>query len=386
MSNDTIPFTAPHLTGRETALISQALEEGTLHGDGRFTRLCQEWFAERLGSNAALMTPSCSLALDLAMLVAGVGPGDEVLVPDFTFVTTAQCVALRGATPVFCEIREDTLNLDEAKLKEALTPRTKAIIPVHYAGVCAEMDAIGAFAEKHGLLVVEDAAQAIGCTYRGRPAGSLGHMAAFSFHATKNVQCGEGGMLAINDPAIVDAAHIAWEKGTDRRQFTEGRVDKYQWKTLGTSFVPSEISAAMLLAQLAEADTINSKRLAIWERYHAAFASAEKRGALQRPRVPPDCSHNGHIYYLILPNRATRDAMLQHLKGAGIIATFHYVPLHASDGGRKYGRPGMELMRAASLPDRMIRLPLYADLQDEQQRRVIEAVDEFLGGLAKARA
>lgn len=378
MAAEPVPFNKPFLTGREGEALVQALADGHLHGDGRFTRACQDRFAAALGSAAALMTPSCSLALDLAMLVAGIGPGDEVLVPDFTFVTTAQCVALRGATPVFCDIRADTLNLDESRLDEALTPATKAIIPVHYAGVCAEMDAINAFATRHGLMVVEDAAQAIGCSYRGRPAGSLGHMAAFSFHATKNVQCGEGGMLTINDPLLIDAATIAWEKGTDRRQFTEGRVDKYQWKTLGTSFVPSELNAAMLHVQFEETDAINERRRAIWTAYHDAFMAQEQRGVVRRPAVPEECLHNGHLYFLVLPDRDARNGLLRHLREAAITAAFHYVPLHATDGGKMFGRTGMEMTNAVGLPDRLIRLPLFTDLKEDQQQRVIEATLGFL--------
>ncbi len=378
MNAGPIPFNRPYLTGQEGKAINEALETGILHGDGPATRACQDWFASRLGSAAALMTPSCSLALDLAMLVAGIGPGDEVLVPDFTFVTTAQCVALRGATPVFCDIRDDTQNIDETRLGEALTPSTRAILPVHYAGICANMDPINDFARQNGLLVVEDAAQAIGSTYRGRPAGSLGDMAAFSFHATKNVQCGEGGMLTVNNQRFVDPAHIAWEKGTDRRHFMEGRVEKYQWKSLGTSFVPSEISAAMLVAQLAAADAINERRREIWNRYHDAFAAQEQRGVVRRPFVPEVCTHNGHLYYLILPDRAARDGLLRHLASALVTATFHYVPLHATEGGMKYGRVGMQLRNAVSLPDRLIRLPLFPALSPSDQDRIAELTLDYL--------
>ncbi len=381
MTNNAIPFNRPYLTGRENEALGKALSDRVLHGDGPFTKACQDRIVKDLDCAGALMTPSCSLALDLSMLVAGIGPGDEVLVPDFTFVTTAQCVALRGATPVFCDIRADTLNLDESRLEEALTANTKAIIPVHYAGVCADMDAINDFASKHKLLVVEDAAQALGSSYRGRAAGSLGHMAAFSFHATKNVQCGEGGMLTINDPSLVDAATIAWEKGTDRRKFLEGRIDKYQWKSLGTSFVPSELNAAMLAVQLDEMPAINNKRRIIWDRYHDAFMAAGQRGVVRRPSVPENLEHNGHLYYLIMPDRDARDRLLRHLKSSGISATFHYVPLHATEGGKKHGRTGMALKNAVDMPDRLIRLPVFPELSVHDQDRVISTTLDFIGKL-----
>lgn len=374
-----IPFQIPALTGQESCRIAEALAHRHLHGDGRFTQACQDWFRRALDVPAALLTPSCTAALELAMLVAGIGPGDEVLIPDFTFVSTAQCVALRGAVPVFCDIRPDTLNIDETRLEEAITDRTRAIIVVHYAGIAVEMDAVTALARKHGLVVVEDAAQAIGCRYHGRALGGVGDMGAFSFHATKNVHCGEGGLLALGNPAFVDAAEIAREKGTNRRQFLEGRVDKYEWVSLGASYLPSEVTAAMLLAQLDGIDTILPPRRARWDQYHAAFAGLESAGHVRRPTVPDGCAHQGHIFYLLLNTPADRTALLQTLKAAGIQAPFHYVPLHASQGGQRYGRAGMALTYAADLPHRLIRLPLYTDLTEADAQRVIDAVHAHFG-------
>ena len=344
-------------------------------------RICHDWFTERLACKSAFLTQSCTLALELATLVAEIGPGDEVLVPDFTFVTTAQAVALRGATPVLCDIRSDTLNIDESRLEEALTEKTRAIIPVHYAGISAEMEKISAFARKHGLIVIEDAAQAIGCSYHGDPVGIHSDMAAFSFHATKNIHCGEGGMLAINNADFSDRAAIAWEKGTDRRQFTEGRVEKYQWKALGSSYLASEITAAMLSVQLAQVDVVNRKRLEIWNRYHDAFAALDQRGIVKRPTVPAGIVHNGHIFYLVLPTNEIRSRMMKTLRQNNIETTFHYTPLHQSDGGQKYCRQGMALDIAADLPHRLLRLPLYPDLSDKQQSRVIEVSLNFLDSL-----
>ncbi len=324
------------------------------------------------------MTPSCTLALELATLISNFKIGDEVLVPDFTFVTTAQSVALRGATPVLCDVRSDTLNIDESRLEEALTAKTKAIMPIHYAGISAEMDRINNFAKEHNLLVIEDAAQAIGCSYKQQPLESLSDMAAFSFHATKNIQCGEGGMLAINNADYVNPAIIAWEKGTDRRKFTEGRVEKYQWQALGSSFLASEISAAMLSVQLDNEAVTNQTRLEIWNRYYEAFAAAEQRGVVTRPGLPKHIQHNGHLFYLILPDVNVRKRMMVFLKEQGIETTFHYTPLHQSEGGKKYCKLGMTLDNAADLPHRLLRLPLYPGLQISEQEKIIECVNQFL--------
>lgn len=373
-----IKFNVPNLVGTEIKAIEQALVNNTLQGDGVFTKSCQDWFTKKLSCASALMTPSCTLGLELATLISEFKIGDEVLVPDFTFVTTAQSIALRGATPVLCDIRSDTLNIDESRLEEALTTKTKAIMPVHYAGISAEMDTINSFAKQHNLLVIEDAAQAIGCSYKQQPLGSMSDMAAFSFHATKNIQCGEGGMLAINNADYVDPAIIAWEKGTDRRKFTEGRVEKYQWQALGSSFLASEISAAMLSVQLDNEAVTNQTRLEIWNRYYEAFAVAEQRGVVTRPGLPKHIQHNGHLFYLILPDINVRKRMMIFLKEQGIETTFHYTPLHQSEGGKKYCKSGMTLDNAASLPHRLLRLPLYPGLQISEQEKIIECANQFL--------
>ena len=331
-----------------------------------------------MGATSAHLTSSCTLGLDMAALVADLGPGDEVLVPDFTFVSTAQCIALRGATPVLCDIRPDTMNIDESRLDEALTEKTKAIFPVHYAGVSAEMDEIVGFARKHGLLVIEDAAQAIGCTYKGKPVGTMGNMSVFSFHSTKNIHCGEGGMVVVNDPEFSDRCAIAWEKGTDRRRFLEGQVEKYQWQELGSSFLASEVTAAMLWAQLQAEMTINDKRRTIWQQYYEAFAPYVSSGIVRLPANPEHIRHNGHLFFLLLPDADSRSALIDHLKKRNISAVFHYTPLHESSGGKKYCRRGMDLIHASSLPHQLIRLPLYPDLSQDDQTRVIEAVTDFL--------
>ena len=380
-SNDLIAFNQPHMTGQELEAIESAIADGKLHGDGRYTEVCQDWFKAKLAADSAFLTGSCTLALDMAAIVAGIGSGDEVLVPDFTFVSSAQAFALRGAVPVLCDVRSDTLNLDETRLEEALTENTRAIVPVHYAGIAADMDAICAFAQKHDLLIIEDAAQAIGCTYKGQPVGSHGDMATFSFHATKNIHCGEGGMLVVNNPQYTDRAAIAWEKGTDRRQFLEGNVEKYQWKALGSSFLASEVTAAMLSAQLASEEQINDRRRTIWNRYFDAFATAEQRGVVKCPGVPNEAKHNGHLFYLLLPYTETRKAMIKHMHDCGVQTVFHYTPLHESDGGREYCRQGMPLQNAATLPHQLLRLPLYPDLTDDEQEKVIAAALQFLDRL-----
>ena len=350
------------------------------HGGGRFGDFCQSWFCDLLNAKMALMTTSCSLALDLSMLLADLETGDEVLVPDFAFVTTAQCVALRGAVPVFCDIRPDTLNIDERRLEEALTPKTKAIIVIHYGAVCAEMDAINSFAQKHNLLVVEDAAQAIGATYHARYAGCLGDMAAFSFHATKNIQCAEGGMLVVNQHLLQNQAPIIWEKGTDRQEFLKGRIEKYQWRTLGTS-IGSELNAAMLSAQLEMTSVVAKHRNAIWQKYHDAFVSYSQSGLIDMAQVPEHCYHNGHLFYLILPDCEIRNQFLDYLRSHNIQAAFHYQPLHESTGGQKYGRKGMDMPIATTLPHRLVRLPLYYSLSPIQQDRIISVSTQFLDNL-----
>ena len=360
----TIPFNKPYMTGKELWYISQAHASGHLAGDGQFTKKCSAWLEKRIGCQKALLTHSCTGALEMAAILADVRPGDEVIMPSYTFVSTANAFVLRGATPVFVDIREDTLNIDETKIEAAITPKTKVIMPVHYAGVSCEMDTIMDIAQRHNLLVIEDAAQGIMSTYRGRPLGSIGHMAALSFHETKNIISGEGGALLINDPKFVERAEMIREKGTNRSQFFRGQVDKYTWVDIGSSFLPGEIVAAFLWAQMEEADSINKRRLDIWARYHNEFAKLENSGKIRRPIVPSECEHNAHMYYLLLPTLAARTAFIERLKAKKIYTVFHYIPLHSSPLGRNIGRAVGGMKHTESVSDQLVRLPLWLGLED----------------------
>lgn len=369
-----IPFNKPYLTGRELDHIAEAHAAGQLAGNGQFSRRCCDWLETRVGSHKALLTHSCTAALEMAAILSAVGPGDEVIMPSFTFVSTANAFVLRGATPVFVDIRPDTLNIDERLIEAAITARTKAIVPVHYAGVGCEMDVIMDIAERHGLIVIEDAAQGLLADYRGRPLGSIGHMAALSFHETKNIISGEGGALLINDPRYAERAEIIWEKGTNRSQFFRGQVDKYTWVDVGSSFLPGEVVAAFLWAQLEAADAITDRRLAIWERYHESFAELEAAGLARRPIVPVDVTHNGHMYYLLLPDLAARTRCIERLKAVGIQAVFHYVPLHASPFGRSVGRAVGELPVTDDVSDRLVRLPFWLGLEEQLDDVIREVI------------
>ena len=379
-----IPFNRPYANGKELAYIQQAIESGHLSGDGPFTKRCHQWLEEMLGARKALLTHSCTAALEMAAILADIQPGDEVIMPSYTFVSTANAFVLRGGVPVFVDIRPDTLNLDERLIEAAITPRTKAIVPVHYAGVACEMDAIMAIAERHGLLVIEDAAQALMSSYRDRPVGTHGHMAAFSFHETKNVISGEGGALVVNDPRLIERAEIIREKGTNRSKFFRGQVDKYTWVDVGSSYLPSEIIAAFLWAQLDEAGAITERRLASWDRYHAAFGELERRGLARRPVVPASCRHNAHMYYLLLNDLATRSAMIAQLAAEDVNAVFHYVPLHDSPAGRRFGRTHGELPVTVRAGECLVRLPLWPGV-DAHLERVIERVLAQLGATEGAR-
>ena len=372
-----IPFNKPYLTGREAGHIADALQ-GQLSGDGSFTKRCHAWLVEQTGCPKALLTHSCTAALEMSALLADVGPGDEVIMPSFTFVSTANAFALRGATPVFVDIRPDTLNLDETLLEAAITPRTKAIVPVHYAGVACEMDAIMALAARHRLLVIEDDAQGLMARYRGRPLGSIGHLATLSFHETKNIVAGEGGALLINDPRFADRAEIIREKGTNRSAFFRGQVDKYSWVDIGSSYLPGELVAAFLLAQLEDAVSITQRRLALWQEYHDAFAGLERQGRVRRPIVPAHCEHNAHLYYLLFEDLAARTRFIDGMRELHIDTVFHYVPLHSAPVGRRLGRVSGELPQTQSLSDRLVRLPLWPGLEP-QQERVIDAVRQLAG-------
>nr|WP_228038439.1 dTDP-4-amino-4,6-dideoxygalactose transaminase [Nodosilinea sp. LEGE 06152] len=373
-----IPFSKFSASGDELAHVTEAIASGGIIGDGKYTKLCQTWLQNRLGSKKVLLTHSCTAALEMAFILADIQPGDEVIMPSYTFVSTANAVVLRGGVPVFVDVRPDNLNLDEAKIKAAITTRTKAIAPVHYAGVSCEMAPISEIATQYGLRVVEDAAQGICSRYNDQPIGSYGDLAAFSFHGTKNIVSGEGGALAINDPLLIERAEIIWEKGTNRSQFFRGDVDKYTWVDIGSSYLPSDILAAFLWAQLQQADSITQHRKDVWNRYHLAFEALEKDGRVRRPIIPQQCQHNAHIYYLLVDSLETRTQILAHLKRSGVQATFHYVPLHSAPAGKKYGRPSGKLNVTEDICDRIVRLPLFANMTFEETDYIISLIHESL--------
>ena len=359
-----IPFNRPFMTGRELWYIAQAHANAHLSGDGPFTKRCHAWLEQETQAKKALLTQSCTAALEMAALLLDLQPGDEVIMPSFTFVSTANAFVLRGAVPVFVDIRQDTLNIDERLIEAAITPRTKAICVVHYAGVSCEMDPIMDIAARHGIAVIEDAAQGIFSRYNGRPLGSIGEFGALSFHETKNVISGEGGALLVNDPAGVERAEIIREKGTNRSKFFRGQVDKYTWVDVGSSYLPGEIIAAFLAAQFEEAEAITARRMALWDRYHAWAEPLERAGRLRRPIVPANCTHNAHMYYLLLDDLADRTRFIEALKAKDIGAVFHYIPLHSSPAGMKYGRTHGDLAVTDSISDRLVRMPLWCGLEE----------------------
>ncbi|MCK1341053.1 dTDP-4-amino-4,6-dideoxygalactose transaminase [Bradyrhizobium sp. 38] len=379
MASEFIPFNRPYPTGKESGYIRNALESLHVSGDGRFSKLCHQWIEQRTGCARALLTHSCTSALDLAAMLLDLKSGDEVIVPSFTFVSTANAFVLRGAVPVFVDIRQDTLNLDERKIEAAITSRTRAIAPVHYAGVGCEMDAIVAIAKRHNLRIVEDAAQGIMAIYKGSALGAIGDFGSFSFHETKNIMSGEGGCLLVNDPELSLRAEIMREKGTDRSRFFRGEVDKYTWQDIGSSYLPSDLTAAFLWAQLEEAERITRERLAIWNRYHDMLAPMEQRGLLRRPIVPGHCSHNGHLYYVLLPPEIDRSMVLRKFRDENIQAVFHYVPLHSSPAGQRFGRTHGDLALTTELSERLIRLPMWMGLQRAQQERICDTLGTILG-------
>ena len=374
-----IPFNKPYMTGKELWHIAQAHTAGHLAGDGIFTKRCSQWLEQHIGCDKALLTHSCTAALEMAAILADVGVGDEVIMPSYTFVSTANAFVLRGATPVFVDIRPDTLNIDESLIEAAITPRTKAIVPVHYAGVGCEMDVIMEIARRYHLLVIEDAAQGIMGHYKGRPLGSIGHLGCLSFHETKNLISGEGGALLVNDPQLVQRAEIIREKGTNRSQFFRGQVDKYTWCDVGSSFLPGEIIAAFLWAQMEAAEDITRQRLVVWNQYHRAFAAAERAALVQRPRLPRHCQHNAHMYYLLLPDLQRRTQFIAALKDQNIGAVFHYVPLHSAPAGIKYARTPAVMLHTDNLAERLVRLPLWVGLE-EHIDLVIDAANTALHG------
>lgn len=373
-----IAFNQLFTVGNELEYMRQAIANGHTSGDGEFTRKCRIWLQNQIGCRSALITHSCTAALEMAVILADIQPGDEVIMPSYTFVSTANAFVLRGAVPVFVDIRPDTLNLDQSKVEAAITAKTKAIVPVHYAGVSCEMDALKAIADEHDLFLIEDAAQGISSKYKGKSVGSIGHLAALSFHETKNIVSGEGGALLINDDRLIERAEIIREKGTNRSRFLRGEVDKYTWVDVGSSYLPSDILCAFLWSQLEHVDPIIQQRLAIWHYYHEAFAAAEQQQKLRRPIIPVDCHHNGHIYYLLLNNLETRTALIAHLKSKNIQPAFHYVPLHNSPAGLKYGRSNGDLTVTEQLSECLVRLPLGAGMSFRDVEYVISEVLAFM--------
>ena len=373
-----IPFNKPFTIGDELANIVDAVARGHLSGDGHYTRLCHRWLEQQLGAQRALLTHSCTAALEMAAMLCDLAPGDEVIMPSYTFVSTANAFVLRGAVPVFVDIRADTLNIDEALIEAAITPKTRAIVPVHYAGVPCEMDTILRIAARHGLLVVEDAAQAVLSEYKGRQAGAIGQLGCLSFHETKNVISGEGGALLINDPALIERAEVIREKGTNRSKFFRGEVDKYTWVDIGSSFLPSELIGAFLWAQLQRAGDIIAKRRRLCAVYREALQPLADENLLDLPQPEPEgTTGNGHMFYLLTRNASARSALLAHLKAMGVYAVFHYVPLHASPAGRRFGRAHGALPVTEDLADRLVRLPLYFDLDEAVARDVAGHVRRF---------
>ncbi|MDF2785695.1 MAG: TDP-4-oxo-6-deoxy-D-glucose aminotransferase [Pantoea eucrina] len=370
-----IPFNAPPVVGTETDYMQSAMASGKLCGDGGFTRRCQQWMEQHFGSKKVLLTPSCTASLEMAALLINIAPGDEVIMPSYTFVSTANAFVLRGATIVFVDVRPDTMNIDETQIEAAITPKTRAIVPVHYAGVACEMDTIMALAAKHQLYVIEDAAQGVMSQYKGRALGTIGHIGCFSFHETKNYTAGgEGGATLINDAALTERAEIIREKGTNRSQFFRGQVDKYTWRDIGSSYLMADLQAAYLWAQLEAAQTINQQRLRLWQRYYDALQPLAAQGRIALPAVPDSCCHNAHMFYLKLRDSDDRDALIRWMKEAEILTVFHYIPLHTSPAGERFGRFHGEDRVTTRDSERLLRLPLFYNLSDNNQRTVISSL------------
>ncbi|WP_336798290.1 dTDP-4-amino-4,6-dideoxygalactose transaminase [Erwinia aphidicola] len=367
-----IPFNAPPVVGTELEYMQSAMGSGKLCGDGGFTRRCQQWMEQRFASRKVLLTPSCTASLEMAAILIDIQPGDEVIMPSYTFVSTANAFVLRGATIVFVDVRPDTMNIDESLIEAAVTDKTKAIVPVHYAGVACEMDTIMALAKKHQLWVVEDAAQGVMSTYKGRALGSIGHIGCFSFHETKNYTAGgEGGATLVNDASLVERAEIVREKGTNRSQFFRGQVDKYTWRDIGSSYLMADLQAAYLWAQLESAERINQQRLRLWQNYHDALQPLAARGRIELPVIPANCEHNAHMFYLKLRDQDDRSALISWLKEAEILAVFHYIPLHSSPAGLRFGRFHGTDRATQTESERLLRLPLFYNLSDNNQKTVI---------------
>ncbi|MEZ8970484.1 dTDP-4-amino-4,6-dideoxygalactose transaminase [Vibrio cyclitrophicus] len=373
-----IVFNKPAVVGSELDNITNAITSNKLSGDGPFTKLCHEWFDKKHGNASNLLTSSCTHALELAAILIDIKAGDEVIMPSYTFVSTANAFVLRGAKIVFVDVKKDTLNIDESLIESAITSKTKAIVPVHYAGVSCEMDEIMNLANKYGLFVIEDAAQGMMSQYNGKPLGTIGHLGAFSFHETKNYTSGgEGGLLLVNDPMFVERAEIIREKGTNRSKFFRGYVDKYSWVDIGSSYLPSEIQAAYLYSQLKEADTINDRRLTIWNRYYEAFIKLEEKGLIEIPHIPKNCKHNAHMFYIKLKNISAREELIVYLKKQGIMSVFHYIPLHTSDAGKEFGRMHLNDINTTEQSEKLLRLPIYFNIGDDAVDFIIEKMFAF---------
>ena len=375
-----VPFNHPHITGREHSLLAESLSSGVMTGDGPFTVRASSLLSGLVGGGHCLLTPSCTAALEMVWMLARLKPGDEVIVPSFTFVSVANSIAVRGAVPVFVDVRKDTFNLDERLVEASITPRTRAVVAVHYGGVPCAMDVLVAICERHDIWLIEDNAHGLGGTFRGAPLGSFGRLATQSFHATKNVQCGEGGALVINDPALLHGAEVIREKGTDRARFHRGEIDKYVWRDLGSSYLLSDLLAAVLVSQLDDFDAIQRARHRIWRLYDERLSSWRESLGVSMQHAPIDAEHAAHVFALLMPTSVMRDALIAHLAGEGVIATFHYVPLDSSPGGREFGiAPPGGCPVTADISGRLIRLPLFSQMSDEQLDSVIEAVTGFRG-------
>ena len=372
-----IPFNKPYMTGKELFYIAEAHFNGMLSGDGPFTKKCHHWLEQKTGSPKALLMHSCTAALEASAILLDLNPGDEIIMPSYTFVSTANAFVLRGAVPVFVDIRPDTMNIDELKIEQAITSRTKAIVPVHYAGVSCEMDTIMAIAKQYNLLVIEDAAQGIMSTYKGKALGSIGDLGTLSFHETKNIICGEGGALLVNNNSLSERAEIIREKGTNRSQFFRGNVDKYTWCDLGSSYLTGELNAAFLWAQMEEATTITEKRRHIWDIYHKQLKSLEHDKYIVRPTIPVDCTHNAHMYYIVLSNLNVRSALIKYLKEQNINSVFHYVPHHSSPAGEQFSRTSGSMKVTDTISDNLLRLPLWVGMTDDQVFNICDSIDNF---------
>ena len=373
-----IPFNAPPVVGSEVEYMQSAMASGKLCGDGGFTRRCQQWMEQHFGSKKVLLTPSCTASLEMAAILIDIQPGDEVIMPSYTFVSTANAFVLRGATIVFVDVRPDTLNIDETLIEAAITAKTRAIVPVHYAGVACEMDSIMALAAKHQLFVIEDAAQGVMSQYKGRALGTIGHIGCFSFHETKNYTAGgEGGATLINDAKLVERAEIIREKGTNRSQFFRGQVDKYTWRDIGSSYLMADLQAAYLWAQLEAAERINQQRLRLWQRYYDALQPLAAAGRIELPVVPKHCRHNAHMFYIKLRDSDDRQSLINWMKEAEILTVFHYIPLHSSPAGERFGRFQGDDVFTTSESERLLRLPLFYNLSDNNQRTVISSLLSF---------